>query len=258
MPGFMGIRGLEHKNPRDMERERREERHTIELAAERRSREKVREILREQEGDMSAFSGRIDPASLGECAKIASYPVERIMTGRVAVLSFDDTLLTVEGIFGSVKFRHLPIVDDEGNIEGIISDRDFLRMVSPFFGTVNEQTRDKEIMARKVGMVMSRNPVCASIDTTILDAVKLMNRSKISALPIVEKGTLKLLGIVTWKDIVRAFCPAGFSATHDSTRLKTGVHVNSETSESARLKARAAESARLRGHRPPPDTDGGE
>lgn len=246
MPGFMGIRGLEPINPHDMERERREgHRVSGRSDAERRSMEKVQEILKDQGGDMTAYNGGLREG-LSDCDHIAACSVDKIMSARVAVLSFDDNLLTVQGIFASVKFRHLPVVDDLGRVIGIISDRDFLRVVSPFFGTINEQNRDKEIMARKVGTIMTRQPICAGISTTIMEAVRMMNGKKISCLPIVESGSLKLLGIVTWKDVVRAFCPGAFNLERESSRLKSGVKLNPQTAESARIKAKMAESARIR------------
>ncbi|MCD8351905.1 MAG: CBS domain-containing protein [Planctomycetaceae bacterium] len=246
MPGWMGIRGLEPKNPHDMERQRREDhRASFSTEAERRSHEKVREILKGQGGDMSAYTGNIKSANRSDCDKIADLPITEIMSGRVAVLSFDDTLLTVQGIFDRVRFHHLPVVDENGYVIGILSDRDFLRMVSPFFGTINEQNRDKEIMSKRVGMIMTRNPICASIKDSILDAVRTMIGRKISCLPIVEPDTTCLLGIITWKDVVRAFCPRAFANPRDSSRLRSGVEVNPETSESERLRAKAAESARL-------------
>lgn len=266
MPGFMGMRGLDPKNPHDRERERREENkaHNHD-SMERRAEEKVHEILRDQQGDMSAYSGTVSREGQGgsDCERICNFKVGEIMSARVAVLSFDDNLLTVHGIFSKVKFRHLPVVEDDGTIIGILSDRDFLRHESPFFGTVNEQTRDKEIMARKVGTVMTRNPICAYVDTSIIEAVRLMNDRKISCLPIAERGTMRLLGIVTWKDVVRAFCPLAFSHQRDSSRLKSGVKINPQSAESARLRARSNESARLRAraegpgdarpeHAPPP------
>lgn len=247
MPGFMGLRGLEHKNPREMERERRaDNRRQAELEShEQRSREKVQEILQDQEGDMSAFQGRRGGMQPDSCGTLCGEKATRIMSSRVAVLSFDDTLLTVQGIFSSVKFRHLPVVDESGRIIGIISDRDFLRMISPFFGTVNEQSRDKELMTRKVGTIMTRNPVCAGPDISVIEAVRIMNRKKISCLPIVRDEEKTLLGIITWKDVVRLFCPAAFHAETESNRLRTGVHINPEKGESVRLQAKAAESARL-------------
>lgn len=248
MPGFMGLRGLEIANANDFARGRRDEQHHSSLAeAERRAREKVQEILQEQEQARPENACRAAALlELGaQCSILEHTTVDRIMSGRVAVLAFDDTMLTVQGIFDSVRFHHLPVVDEGGCIIGIISDRDFLRLISPFFGTINEQLRDKEIMTRKAGMVMTRNPVCIGPDAMIVDAVRLMNRERISCLPVVEPGFNKLLGIITWKDVVRAFCPGGFDTTKDSNRLKTGVHIDPPSSESARLRAKSAESARL-------------
>ncbi len=244
MPGFMGLRGLNPKNPHDLERQRREERKTSKEELERRAEEKAQEILRGQQGDMSAHIGDMPVSDGSDFQKTANFLVGEIMSERVAVLEFDDNLMTVQGIFRKVKFRHLPVVEPDGDIIGILSDRDFLRMVSPFFGTVNEQTRDKELMTRKVGTIMTRNPICARVDTTILETIRLMNANKISCLPILEAGGMRLLGIVTWKDIVRAFCPRAFDSTRDSARLKTGVRINPQTAESARLRALAAEIAK--------------
>ncbi|MCC8164582.1 MAG: CBS domain-containing protein, partial [Planctomycetes bacterium] len=195
---------------------------------------------RGQEGDMTQYTGSLQATAKSDCDRIAARPVSEIMSAKVAALSFDDNLLTVQGIFASFKFRHLPVVDEYGEIIGIIYDRDFLRVVSPFFGTINEQNRDKEIMARKVGIIMTRNPICATADTTIMSAVRLMNGKKISCLPIVEKGSLKLLGIITWKDVVRVFCPRAFNPTRESNRLKAGVRVDPVSTESQRLRAKSA------------------
>ncbi len=236
----MGLRGLNNKTAHDRDRERREQRETNQDALmERRSNEKVQEILRGQEGDMTQYTGSLQATAKSDCERIAARPVSEIMSAKVAALSFDDNLLTVQGIFASVKFRHLPVVDEYGEIIGIISDRDFLRVVSPFFGTINEQNRDKEIMAKKVGVIMTRNPICATADTSITSAVRLMNGKKISCLPIVEKGSLKLLGIVTWKDVVRVFVPRAFNPNRESNRLKAGVRVDPVSSESQRLRAKS-------------------
>lgn len=250
MPGFMGLRGLEkRKNPLDIERERRQEKeqrqNTALVEQERRSREKVQEILQDQEGDMSAFNQVLSGETrlLGE--DVAALPVEKLMSGRVAVLSFDDTLLTAQGIFHNVRFHHLPVVDDDGCLIGIVSDRDVLRLSSPFFGTINEQKRDADVMSKKVGTFMTRNPLRVTLETRVEDVIRLMGRKKIGCLPVMEKDTDRLMGIVTWKDIVRAYCPHAFVADTESSRLKSGVHINPEAAESSRLRTRATERERL-------------
>ncbi len=243
MPGWMGLRDIKPSNPHEQERLRQESQrltaHKKETQVQQRSQEKVREILREQGGDLSAYAGLSGYEVPNGCNYITALPVRAIMSRRVAVISFDDTLLTIQGIFARVRFHHLPVVGPNEEVIGIISDRDFLRAVSPFLGTVNEQTRDKEIMSRKAGLIMTRNPICLEENANLLTAVKLMNSRKISCLPIVHLGTTRLAGIVTWKDVVRAFCQQAFAPDHDSKRLKDGVSIDSAKTESQRLKARA-------------------
>jgi len=64
--------------------------------------------------------------------------VEDIMTKRIVTVGFEDTLSTVKEIFDTVKFHHLLVVED-GELQGIVSDRDLLQGQSDLYirpGTV--------------------------------------------------------------------------------------------------------------------------
>ncbi|MDR1536347.1 MAG: CBS domain-containing protein [Planctomycetota bacterium] len=220
MPGFMGLRGLELKDAREIELHRRGEHRKA--GGEKRDTERMERIIQKQTQVISAppktarDSDRFNPARrTGSLSEVGD-----IMSGRVAVLTFDDSILVAHEIFARVKIHHLPIIDEQGGIIGVISDRDVLKNSSPFFGTINEQKRDVEIMNRKVGLIMSRNPLCVNPDIPVVEAIKLMNGKHISCLPIVDVDGRKLLGILTWKDVVRALCPEGFDSSHDSGRLR--------------------------------------
>ncbi len=89
-------------------------------------------------------------------------------------------------------------------------------------------------MKRKVGLIMTRNPSYVSVGTDIIDAIRTMNEYQVSCLPVIVPETKQLLGIVTWKDIVRAFCPEAFTK-QDSSRLKTGVNIRPKVTESGRF-----------------------
>lgn len=147
-----------------------------------------------------------------------------VMVTRLATVPPDATLLQVRDIFAHVRFHHLLVVE-EGRLVGLISDRDVLRTISPFFGTVNEQPRDAALMVRKVHQIMARQPICATPTISLADAVRTMYRRKISALPVVDPVDGRLLGLLTWKDVVRAHMPEAFAppeaketATRESAR----------------------------------------
>ena len=68
--------------------------------------------------------------------------IERIMSKPVVTVTLDDTLRVVKQAFENAKFHHLLVVE-EGKLYGVISDRDLLKSISPFIGTVQETTHDK-------------------------------------------------------------------------------------------------------------------
>ncbi len=206
MQGFMGLRTVNQKKPHDTERLRRRERTIPHEELERRSEAKTRILLRNHHDAAPLQSGKT-PAGGGSDGRGVAHCVGELMSKKIVALGFDDNLLTVQGIFSKTKLHHLPVVEPGGTIIGIVSDRDLLRRISPFVDTINEQARDREIMTRRVGTIMTRKPICAHAGTTVSDAIRLMDENNISCLPVVEEGGRRLLGIVTWKDMVRSLYP---------------------------------------------------
>ena len=50
--------------------------------------------------------------------------VERIMTSPVETLHVNDTIHEAMNMMSRLSIRHIPIVDDDDNLAGIISDKD--------------------------------------------------------------------------------------------------------------------------------------
>lgn len=125
------------------------------------------------------------------------------MTRKVVTVEMDDTLLTISMIFENVKFHHLLVVENK-KLVGVVSDRDFLREVSPFLGKVIETTRDLDTLKKKVHQIMSRNPVTVSPETSIEAAAGLLLEKNISCLPVISSRD-SIEGIVTWKDILKFY-----------------------------------------------------
>ena len=129
--------------------------------------------------------------------------VESIMTRKVFKVKMDDTIGTIREIFENVKFHHLLVMEGK-KIIGIISDRDVLKAISPFLGTLSEHNYDLATLNRKAHQIMAHKPVTVYKDMSIKMAANILLNNNISCLPVVSpEGDIE--GIVTWKDILRYY-----------------------------------------------------
>ena len=127
--------------------------------------------------------------------------VEDLMTKRVVTVGFDDTLETVKDIFEQSGFHHLLVVEDRA-LQGVVSDRDLLRALSPFIDSVVETQRDIGTLSRRVHQIMSRKPMTLRPDADVTEAIQLFLNHPISCIPIVD-GEFRPVGIVSWRDILK-------------------------------------------------------
>ncbi|WP_233887460.1 CBS domain-containing protein [Paraburkholderia flagellata] len=131
--------------------------------------------------------------------------VEKFMTSRVVTVGFDDTLATVREIFAQASFHHLLVVD-EGKLQGVVSDRDLLRAISPFIDSVVESARDLGTLNKRVHQIMSRKPLTLRPESSLSEAAALFLANTISCIPIVD-AEFRPVGIVSWRDVLRYLAP---------------------------------------------------
>lgn len=128
--------------------------------------------------------------------------IEKIMTTRIVTVEMEDTLATIKEIFENLRFHHLLVIRS-GRLIGVISDRDLLKAISPFIGTMAETERDEATLSKKAYQIMTRKPITLRPHDPIGDAVELFNIQQISCVPIVD-GEFRPVGILTWRDILKA------------------------------------------------------
>ena len=144
--------------------------------------------------------------------------VKDMMTEQVVCLGTDNNLAAAMKAMKNGKFRHVPIVDEEGTLVGILSDRDVLRYL-PFVGgqrlpgtgafrssLFHVDMRDPSL-SLIISSIMTRNVTHIRPNCSFYDAVKMLQELKISCLPVVNEEK-KLRGIVTVTDIMRALLGA--------------------------------------------------
>ena len=127
--------------------------------------------------------------------------VSEVMTTEVIKVDMDDRLTVVKDILDSAPFRHLLVVEDE-ELQGVISDRDMLRCLSPFIGTEAESVRDTKTIDQRAHQVMTRSPLTVESSLSVREALLIMLEHSIGCLPIVDDGNI--VGIFTLHDGLRA------------------------------------------------------
>ena len=128
--------------------------------------------------------------------------IKDMMTSRIVTVEMDDTLGEVREVFDNVSSHHVMVVEDNGELIGIISDRDMRHNLSPKLDTAAELQRDRDTLTLKVHQVMTRNVITLGPDDQVFDAIAHFTQHKISALPVVD-GAGKPVGIVSWRDILQ-------------------------------------------------------
>lgn len=101
--------------------------------------------------------------------------------------------------------RHLPVIDEEGKLLGIVSDRDIRdAMPSTLLQKPDYEITLGKIMDFPISDIMTTEPKLAYVYYTIQDTLLMMRQKKVGALPVIdEDGYLK--GILSVRDLLRAF-----------------------------------------------------
>ncbi len=126
--------------------------------------------------------------------------LKSIMSTNLVTIGLDDKLALVKEIFEHSKFHHLLAIED-GELIGIVSDRDLLKALSPNIGTSTESPKDSATLNKRVHQIMSRHPIVLSEEATIDDAIDVFVTRAISCIPIVNDRN-KAVGIVSWRDVL--------------------------------------------------------
>jgi len=123
------------------------------------------------------------------------------MSTQLKTLDLGDDLGKAKTIFENYDFHHILIVNGK-ELTGIITDRDLHKHLSPRIGTNKETPRDSSLLQKKIHLIMSRNLITATKDTTLNEAVLLFYDNHISCLPIVDDN-FHAIGLITWRDIIK-------------------------------------------------------
>ena len=121
------------------------------------------------------------------------------------------------GLMSEYKIGGIPVVDDEGHLVGIVTNRDL---------------RFEKDHNKRIDEVMTKDNIVTTNQTTDLEAAaQILQEHKIEKLPVVDKDN-KLVGLITYKDITKAKDkPMACKDSKGRLRVAAGVGVTADTLE---------------------------
>ena len=133
--------------------------------------------------------------------------VADLMTGPLVTIGHDATLADAWSIIRSRQVRHLPVLDSDRRLIGMVTDHD-LRLVILERCLQEEPDRLAETLGRlRVNEIMTWAVITVSPDADIREAARIMRDHKLGALPVADGG--RVVGILTATDVIGAVVGSG-------------------------------------------------
>lgn len=131
--------------------------------------------------------------------------VSRSMTRKLVTVTRQTKILDARDLMTEKKIRHLPVVDAEGRLIGMVTDRD-IRSALPGDSIKRQLTSEEreKFASLTAADVMATDLVVIETTYTIQDALLLFQKHVVGALPVVDEAG-KLRGIISVRDLMRAF-----------------------------------------------------
>ena len=114
------------------------------------------------------------------------------MENRVKYCHSSTSWRSISSVLVDRGYGSLPVVDDQMNLIGIVSEYDLLEALL--------EKRDEKTL--KAEDIMTKNPITVNEDTPIFDVIKILENRKLIRVPVVKES--KLIGILTRRDVL--FC----------------------------------------------------
>ena len=127
--------------------------------------------------------------------------VADLMTKEVVTLDANDTLNVADDVMGLARIRHMPVIDGDDSVVGLLSQRDLFRGALARALGYGEFAQKKLYGILKVKEVMTNDVLTIPPTTPLADAAKLMTDRKIGCLVVIEAE--RLVGILTESDFGR-------------------------------------------------------
>ena len=130
--------------------------------------------------------------------------IKNLMTEMVNCVRTVDSMKSIQGIFTTHSFHHLPVIDADEKVVGIISRSDYQK-IQEIFSTLNdfgvEMASNNFARSMTAEEIMTKPIVTIHPDATIEFALGIFRENLFHAMPVVDRQN-RLVGILSTYDLL--------------------------------------------------------
>ena len=133
----------------------------------------------------------------------APHDIARMLMTRVPVtVASDDSLVDAAARMAERNVRHLPVVDGDRHVVGMLSDRDVRTLLGDWSVRCGPTIGVVRIRLLRVADAMTRDAFVVREDAPFADVVRVFTDQRVGAVPVVD-GTDRLVGIISYVDVFK-------------------------------------------------------
>ena len=140
--------------------------------------------------------------------KMTKLSVRDLMTDTIFALRADDDIQMARDLMDERNVRHVPVLDEDRHLVGLVSERDLLRNMYPSTSELPVGTQQAVLQRVKVGAIMTRDVETVEPEDDLVVAAQVMLDNKYGCVPVVIEGG-RVEGILTESDFVRYLAERG-------------------------------------------------
>lgn len=127
--------------------------------------------------------------------------VQELMTVNPVAVRTNSKVRDVLAILQEMEIRHLPVVNEDNDLVGMLSDRDLRSLSIPVTGPDADE-RARKVLDQPVSTHMSSSVLSVTTEEDVGDVIDLMLEHRVGAVPVVNADGA-LAGIVSFVDVLR-------------------------------------------------------
>jgi len=125
-----------------------------------------------------------------------------LMTHVPVTAAADDNLFDAAARMAGRNVRHLPVIDGERHVVGMLSDRDVRTLVGDASRPLRPDDAQVRLRSLRVGDAMTRDAFIVRQNAPFAEVAKVFTDQKVGAVPVVDEAD-RLVGIISYVDVFK-------------------------------------------------------